>query len=170
MKVLFLDVDGVLALGRLTYVDDSIPPTPIGILVEELQFKTLRRIILQTGASIVLSSDWRLDPNLVDELNRTLDEFLIPRPIDHTPFQDGEYLLFEEARTIEIKKWLDKHPEVQKFAILDDLDLVGFGSNFFQTECDFMDVEEAPEDGPIENFGLTKEIADKVIAHLNKEE
>ena len=60
----------------------------------------------------------------------------------------------DSIRGDEIQEWLDEHPEVEKYAIIDDDDdmLPEQEENFFQTDF---------------QTGLTDEIAKKVIKHLN---
>ena len=59
-----------------------------------------------------------------------------------------------EKRGLEIQKWLDKNPGVDKFIILDDdSDMVHLMSHLLQTDGE---------------FGLTNEIADEAIKRLNK--
>lgn len=55
----------------------------------------------------------------------------------------------------EINAWLKDHPEVTKYAILDD-------------DCDFYD--DQPLFQTTFQYGLTDEIAEAVIKHLGKEE
>ena len=53
----------------------------------------------------------------------------------------------------EIQLWLDEHPEVRRYAILDDDDdmLEHQTPNFFQASCE---------------TGLTEELADRIVAHM----
>lgn len=55
-------------------------------------------------------------------------------------------------RGFEIKEWLDRHPGARRYAILDDTDDFLWGQHLFRTTW---------------AEGLTDEIADQVIAHLN---
>lgn len=112
MKVLFLDVDGVLNSADWFRQMD---PTAHGIALE-LDPKAVRRIqrvIEQTGAKIVLSSTWRKHPFCVAAIEAA------GLPIyDHTPdlsLQDRN-----TPRAHEIRLWLATHPEVEAFAIVDD--------------------------------------------------
>lgn len=72
MKVLFLDVDGVLnceGTFRLTKPDDWIPLDPyMGLL--------LYRIIQATNAKVVLSSSWRGYTDGEEEIQRMIGERL----------------------------------------------------------------------------------------------
>lgn len=138
MKVIFVDVDGVLnnfnLLSRygFDYIDDGC-------------VSLLAQVVRATGSEIVLSSSWRLkdsDFSLVKAaLKRRGMEIR-----DCTPWLKGQ------ARANEIQKWINDHPEASKYAILDDDEDAGFGmEGFFQTD---------PE------IGLTGEIAEKMVLHL----
>ena len=118
MKVVFLDVDGVL--------NDAVTTKDLmNDLPKKDHLDCLKMIIDATGAKIVLSSTWRLFPgarNVVKSALRTVElEF-----IDKT----------EELRdrASEIQEWLSRHPEVEKFVILDDEEISGkFPNNLVQT-------------------------------------
>jgi hypothetical protein len=142
MKVVFLDVDGVLnnfdliRTNGFDYIDGDM-------------VRRLGLVISQTQAYIVLSSYWRLSPKdrvLVDQALKEWGMFIH----DRTPHVPG-------PRYVEISQWLGENPEVGHYAILDDDEDAGVGmeTSFFQTD---------PE------IGITFEIAKKVIAHLNGEE
>ena len=77
MKVLFLDVDGVI-----TYADGS------GRLCEE-KLERLQRVVLPTQTQIVISSNWRLFPQLKDRLVNALHEHGGMHVIGSTP-DNGE--------------------------------------------------------------------------------
>lgn len=139
MKVVFLDIDGVLnnfdlvRANGFDYIDDRM-------------VARLGLIVSQTGADIVLSSFWRLNPkdrSLVDQALKAAGMFVS----DRTPSIPGE-------RSVEISSWLSERPDVRRFAILDDDDGAGVGleHSFFQTDPD---------------VGITYEIARRVIVHLN---
>lgn len=136
MKVLFLDVDGVLNSRNTTNFHDLYPIDPYMAFL-------IGRIQLQTGCEVVLSSSWRHHPEGVENVSKRVVQLL-----DKTPDVG-------RCRGDEIQAWLDAHPEVDKYAILDDdMDmLVGQAPNFFKTT--FQD-------------GLTDEIAEAVIGHLGR--
>lgn len=139
MKVLFLDVDGVLnnydliRTNGLDYIDQSMVRL-IGIIVS------------RTGASVVLSSTWRIKPKDTDMVSSSLGAQGIML-YSKTP-------VTSKIRAEEISMWLEENPEVELYAILDDDENAGVGleESFFQTD---------PE------IGITPEIARKVISHLN---
>lgn len=100
MKVLFLDVDGVLNHRRsLAYLAISKPA-----------LRRLRRILDLTQAQVVMSSTWR-------KLPQTREAFYFKtriKVLDYTPsFNSG-------FRGKEIEAWLKAHSEVTRYAILDD--------------------------------------------------
>lgn len=102
MKVLFLDVDGVLNSRSTTNFHDLYPIDPyMAFLVGRIQ--------LQTGCEVVLSSSWRHHPEGVKSVSKRVVELL-----DVTPTWDT-------IRGEEIQMWLDKMgPVVERYAILDD--------------------------------------------------
>ena len=114
MKVIFLDIDGVLNTTRSRYKNgmDEITPELV---------RNLRGLLVYTGAKIVISSTWRLpdvvgyDP-LVDRLE---SEFGMDPEcfVGQTPDLSMDGLL----RGDEISSWLRDHPEVTQYVILDDV-------------------------------------------------
>lgn len=108
MKVLFLDVDGVLNCA------------PNGGLDGE-KLDRLANICQLTGAVVVISSSWR---KYGDQLQRLLSS-LVRRRIEvrgSTPITDRQErgLWVSNSREQEIQSWLSDHPEVTAFVILDD--------------------------------------------------
>lgn len=70
----------------------------------------IMRIVKETGAEIVVSSTWRFDDNICYKLR-----FMgIPQIYGITPGTAKRY------RGEEIKLWLDEHPEVTNYVIIDD--------------------------------------------------
>jgi HAD domain in Swiss Army Knife RNA repair proteins len=136
MKVLFLDIDGVVnCVTTPTRFDNFIGIDPyMAILVN--------RIIEATNCSVVLSSSWRYHKESMDEVRRRVCDF-----IDVTPMNNGL-----TSRGTEIKAWLEAHPDVTQYAILDDNTDFLEGQPLFKTSWD---------------LGLTGEIVEKVIHHLN---
>lgn len=143
MKVIFLDIDGVLNTPKtirrfgFDFIDD--------ILVA-----LVARICRETGAKIVLSSSWRTaekDLNLARlVLERHNLEIHDCTPVIKRELIEGGWVRRHE----EIRAWLEEK-EVERFAIIDDLEDACIEGNFFQTD---------------EEIGLTVEIAEKIIVHL----
>lgn len=115
MKVIFLDIDGVLNCQQTIERHNGF----IGI--DPVKVKILNNIIQKTGAEIVLSSSWRLD----DNWNEVMLKNNI-KCIDRTTHLPGQF------RGFEINAWLVEH-DVEKYAILDDDSDMLTGQKLFQT-------------------------------------
>lgn len=141
MKVVFLDVDGVL--NNFTLIRQNgfnyIDPVMVG---------RVGIVVKHSGAKIVLSSTWRLqedDKRLVTSSLGEQGMFIH----DVTPN-------LRTVRSQEISDWLADNPMVERYAILDDDEDAGFGmrESFFQTD---------PE------VGITDRIAEMALSHLRGE-
>lgn len=135
-RVIFLDVDGViLPAGSIDMIVVDGVTLPAKSHVKESDFSaqamgSLRAIVQQTGATIVLSSEWRRGEDLKSSINAVLKSQDIPSLRDATPiFQPRPELqkvnaihAWCERRAREIGKWLKDHPEVVAWVDLDDLD------------------------------------------------
>lgn len=113
MKVLFLDVDGVL--NREIENEDFF-------IFGDIEFDCLLHlasIVEDTGAKIVVSSSWRL-PTLNDNPHIKLDMLKKELSTVGLTIHDVTPDLVLEPRGSEIDEWLSKNPEVTNFVILDD--------------------------------------------------
>ena len=112
MKVIFLDVDGVLNSDEYF---DKIKGLEINGIENDIdieKIKLLKKAVVATGAKVVLSSSWRYTRN-GKELKELLLKYGIPT--DSTPFLGNE-------RGNEIKQWLANHPDTEDYVILDSYD------------------------------------------------
>ena len=113
MKVIFLDFDGVI----------TIPPK-WRIEIEKL--KWVKKIVDETGAKIVVSSSWR--SNSVEKTKDIISEerpkrchkskmmsWFVDNIYDVTP-----WVGLGNGRGGEIQKWLNEHPDVENYVIIDD--------------------------------------------------
>lgn len=115
MKVVFLDIDGVLNCSTSTKRYKGGP------FVDDDKLALLAELVNKTGAKLVLSSTWRfglLYPNSVFAndiiaLQKELRRFGL-KLFSHTP------KLPEKQRGDEIQLWLDSYSGVESFVILDD--------------------------------------------------
>lgn len=112
MKVIFLDVDGVLNNPRTkTRTRDGWR------FVDDYLVERLAQIVRATQAKVVLSSSWRegWDDNEIyfQDLRRKLVSYNIPLQ-DRT----GEW---RKTRAQEIMEYLAQHPEITNYVILDDV-------------------------------------------------
>lgn len=135
MKVLFLDIDGVVNNAKTDMSDGWGIDPYMAFLVGKIQ--------LDTGCEFILSSAWRYSEEGKNVVRKKVGHLLFCTPLDG------------ETRGQEIKDFLDAHPEVTHYAIVDDENdfhkdqLTHLFKTSFQT-------------------GLTKEIADEITNYLNK--
>ena len=125
MKVVFLDVDGVLnasmRVNRGTKgfnLIDWVLPGPVA---------HVNRICRETGAKLVISSTWRQDKTVPELQQMFAEAGIMGDIIDKTEvgpciwhIQKGFDDCWQDHRGAEIKEWLDRHPEVTSFVVLDD--------------------------------------------------
>jgi hypothetical protein len=147
MKIIFLDHDGVICLSQQfggrhkkqrKVENRKLSWTPMNFPVDcrfdnfdKKAIKVLNEILEETGAEIVVSSDWK-NWATVEEMGEYYEQQgIIRKPIDFTP---REYKLpetqewhpdwdLEASRTLEIQEWLKEHPEVSHWVSIDDLDM-----------------------------------------------
>jgi len=155
MKVIFLDNDGVICLSsnwgsrhkkqkewggrKLSMSMREIPLEYRFDNFDKKAIKVLNSILEETGAEIVVSSDWRLYASIEELGDYYESQGIIKRPIDGTEIfhytnwleegfieDDGEFPWSrnesrEQERHFEIKRWLRDHPEVTHWVTVDDL-------------------------------------------------
>ena len=116
MRVIFLDIDGVLN----SHAYDRERTATQGN-IDETRLPLLRRIVEETGAYLVLSTSWRRhwdkEPDRRDWIGRELAETFRTYGMD---VYDKTPEIDPRERPSEIRAWLDAHPEVREYVILDD--------------------------------------------------
>lgn len=123
MKILFLDVDGVLAhagtqgKGRGESVDSSFYYLA---QVDPACMLRLKRVLDATGAKVVVSSTWRRWDAPMTGLRRAFLDAGFDRIGLRGIWMGSTPYLPSERREDEITLWLKEHPEVTKYAVLDD--------------------------------------------------
>jgi hypothetical protein len=105
MKVIFLDIDGVLNCGA------TPNPRNFPYIVDKKLLARLKRLLQQTSAKVVLTSSWRHDPI-----------GLLAAKYFDVPFFDVCPDLPKEPRCEEILRWLKRHPGVTRYVVIDDED------------------------------------------------
>lgn len=110
MKIIFLDIDGVLNSDEYFDKIKNLKINTIENQVDVEKIKLLKQAVDATGAKIVLSSSWRYTRN-ANNLRALLLNYGIFA--DTTPFLNNE-------RGKEIKKFLTEHKDVEDYVILDD--------------------------------------------------
>ena len=111
MKVIFLDVDGVLNSDEYFDKIRNKKTTDIEREIDINKVIELKKAVDETGASVVLSSSWRYSSKLFNNLKQLFMNYNIV--LGNTP-------LMRKDRGIEIKKWLEEHPDTEDYVILDD--------------------------------------------------
>lgn len=110
MRVVFLDIDGVL--NNIASAAEGVDIIPEKVIL-------VRQLCKATDAHIVISSTWRIIHSL-EFLREMLYRTGLKcgskygQVIDVTPDSTKGH------RGTEIQQWLDEHPEVTDFVILDD--------------------------------------------------
>lgn len=115
MKVIFLDVDGVL---NFMATEARAPSGCLG--VASAPVKQLRNIVKATGAYIVLTSTWK-DEWEFDEEKCSPDGQYLVRKLK----REGLHILDKTRDKIldrghGIRDWLDRHPGTDRWVVLDD--------------------------------------------------
>lgn len=136
MKVVFLDIDGVLCTDRSFARTDKIPFPPDFHIpfrngwdrLDDDCIERLNRITDATGALLVISSTWRLCCNGEEQFQYLIDylgsQGVKARIIDRTPsHMTMSNTRGKHGRGAEIKEWLDTTGQklgVTSFVIIDD--------------------------------------------------
>ena len=166
LKVVFLDVDGVLLSARsLTYdfedSDDTLFHDPAGVQVpiERCLLQNLQRLLQTTGARIVLSTTWRLEPDMRAFLMIALASVGIAASavLGDTPD------LKAAGRGAEVARWVEQHRPVE-FAIVDDDDRHAASFAEHSLSARFVQTVMRDEGGDRSREGLTAEKAALVVA------
>jgi len=148
MKVIFLDHDGVICLSnnwgnRFNKQKDwggrKLSMTTLEMPVEyrfdnfdEKAVKVLNEILEETGAEIVVSSDWKRWAN-VEEMGEYYEsKGIIKKPIAFTDsilWENYENFPWhrnwdlEQTRSLEISQYLGQNPQITHWVAIDDLNM-----------------------------------------------
>lgn len=150
-KILFLDIDGVL--NSAAWFERRTKKQQFSGMFElDIEAMCLYdEIVERTGCKVALSSTWRKASDWRERLERQgLNTNAI---IDRTPVMPLPGGAESMERGKEIKAWLDEHPDVTVYAILDDDSDFMPGQPLFKTSW---------------QTGLTREVAEAVITHLKE--
>ena len=102
MKVIFLDIDGVLNCKK------TPNPRKLPYMVDRRLLARFKRLLKRTRAKVVLTSTWRYDPAGLFSAKRWGIPFISVTPD-----------MPKRPRHDEIRAWLKKHPQV---IVIDDED------------------------------------------------
>lgn len=139
MKILFLDVDGVLNTRN-----GSLDADKLDLLMEITQ---------ATGAHVCISSTWRHHEHQMARLRPELARrrIVIAGQTPDASHRTGSGLYVASTRGDEIAAWLADQPEVGRFLIVDDADFTTLKGWLVKTET---------------HVGLTRAHADEIIRRL----
>ena len=173
VRVLFLDVDGVLhpamcgiQLQKALGTEDSCAMMKLAKaengLFRPRAMKCLARVLVCSGARVVLSSAWRSLPGGMQAVNWVLQKWGLPPVYSCTPGEGAD------RRVEHIWSWLAQHrDEVVGYAVVDDMDLseesdaTGFRT---QPSCIAGHFVRTPG-----SVGLTSGHVSRLLAKLQKE-
>ena len=190
MKVIFLDHDGVICLSdnwgnrfkkqkswgkrKLSMSTLSMPVEYRFDNFDVKAVKVLNEILEETGAEIVVSSDWKRWAT-VEEMGEYYEsKGIIKKPIALTTnlgqcnWYNGMTWIWsprwdlEMTRVIEIKQFLHDHPEVTHWVAVDDLDMGKNGEDWKDWGLDNFVLTPSSNEG-IKQSG----IKDKILKFLN---
>ncbi len=133
MKLIFLDIDGVLNNMGWLHTMYSLGTDPMKLrreLLDRVSVGVLNDIVKWTGAKVVISSSWRWGRTLNDMRAILADNGFIGEVIGMTPV-DGDLVkeilcMYGERiqRGHEIRAWLKNHImeglEVEAYVVIDD--------------------------------------------------
>jgi hypothetical protein len=134
MKVIFLDIDGVLNCKK------TPNPRKLPYIVDSKLLKRFESLLERTDAKVVLSSTWRYDP-----------AGLFSAKHWGVPFVGITPDMPKQPRRNEVLAWLKEHPDVDRYAVIDDED---------------DELDELPLFQPSVKTGLTDKIATGVADYL----
>ena len=117
MKLLFLDIDGVM-----TNDDTIINPSQL-ISFSPSCVDVLNQILRTHDLKIILTSSWRTVFDAEKQNQFFIENGIIQTPAGQTPS------ISNLKRGLEIKKYLEKRNPTH-FLILDDMEITGFPNNF----------------------------------------
>src|SRR3981081_3275692 len=105
MKIIFLDLDGVLNCKK------TPNPRKLPYIVDPKLLSRFEQLVERTGSKVVLTSTWRYDP-----------AGLFSAKHWGIPFIDVIPDMPKKPRRDEVLAWLRNHPEAERYLVMDDED------------------------------------------------
>ena len=120
MKVIFLDIDGVLNPQVDYEIDDLLKNNGVKTKRNYKTFSkrcmdNLNDLIKETGAKVVISSTWRIGYSQEMLQKHFESQGFEYKILDYTPS-----LGYDTVRGNEIRSWLNKHKDIENYVIIDD--------------------------------------------------
>ena len=119
MKVIFLDIDGVLVTRNSIKYQHLNYPEETEIMFSKKAVKNLNKLTRLTKSKIVVTSTWRLFHSL-EELQKIFKkqgvkgEIISTTSIERAPIEE------DIPRGKKISDWLEQYPDVRQYVIIDD--------------------------------------------------
>jgi hypothetical protein len=183
MKVIFLDNDGVICLANnwgsrvkkrkkdnvsLMMNDPDVEVKYRFDYFDKKAVKVLNQVLEETGAEIVVSSDWRLYANLDELGDYYLSEGIIKKPIgvtkqyfdcDLPEVQWSRGTMHLQQRCFEVGQYLTDHPEITHWVCIDDLSLGKTDSYGFERDWGLTNFVHTPrENEGIKQSGVKEQL------------
>lgn len=117
-KVIFLDVDGVINSGNSQQRDFEAKLNLKTLRFDPICMENLRVLVERTGADLILSSSWRFDDDALGAAPLLNLEARLAEKGMKIADRTGRTLAWRDD---EINAWLQEHPEVESYVILDDV-------------------------------------------------
>lgn len=150
MKIIFLDIDGVLNSAKYDRARSDTDGN-----IDATRLPLLKQLVDATGAEIVLTSTWRKlwerDESQNTETGKELNRIFASvglKIFDKTPISG--------FRKDEVLAWLNANPDATRFCIIDDMPF-GWGElseHFVKTD-------------PLIGYGLEQQHIDKAVKILS---
>ena len=119
MKIIFLDIDGVLVTRNSIKYQYLNFPDEDEIRFSKKAVKNLNKLIRLTKARIVISSTWRLFHSF-EKLQNIFEEQEIKGKIISTTSVEKATIEEDIPRGQKITDWLEQNSEVEQYVIIDD--------------------------------------------------
>ena len=102
MKIIFLDIDGVLNNSK----------TDLDEFIDEALFQRILDLIYTTQAKVVMSSNWRCYPDAIMKFKN--------HPLVNDYFLYDILPAHEEDKGKALREYLKKHEEITNYVVIDD--------------------------------------------------
>ena len=151
--ILFLDIDGVLNYDTMEpIIAEGTNHGFHGVhMIDPKKVELLNALTSQTNCDVVISSTWRQKFTIEEMSNMLRVRGFVGKVIDMTPrpFKVNEREWSQKSD--EIAAWLQAHPSIDKFVILDDDEFLALQNFHVRTNS---------------QYGLTKGDVEKAVAIL----
>ena len=115
MKIIFLDFDGVLNSEKYVLRHQNCGPS-----IDPKRMELLKEIIDETKAAIVLTTSWREHWDTVADKRDEIGAYIDGIFAEYGLRIYGKTERIFSRREEEIEAWLRSHPDVGRFAVVDD--------------------------------------------------